>query len=116
MFLIMSLHESLTGQPPEAKDDGKRVRTLTEKGLELYEARKLKHKNKFINSWDKVNRYIAENEEISEPTPNIDIELIKKLQREVSSIYDEYRLTYDEYVSFLLHSGTEDSIEERETF
>ena len=77
----MSLHESLTGQPPEAKDDGKRVRTLTEKGLELYEAQKLKHRNKFINSWDKVNRYIAENEELSETTPNIDIELIKKLQR-----------------------------------
>ena len=110
----MSLHESVTGQPPEAKDDGKRVRTLTEKGVELYEAQKLKHKNKFINSWDKVNRYIAENEELSETTPNIDIELIKKLQREVSSLYDEYRLTYDEYVSFLLRSGTEDSIQERE--
>ena len=61
-----------------------------------------------------MNRYIAENEELSETTPNIDIELIKKLQREVSSLYDEYRLTYDEYVSFLLRSDTEDSIQERE--
>lgn len=115
---MSTVGSDVNAQPPEYEVDEsgkpKRVRTLTEKGEEQYESQKLKLKTKLIDQWERVQRYIENNAELSDETLNINSEIIRKLLREINSLYADYRMCYSEYANFLLRTATADSQKEYE--
>ena len=96
-------------QPPvtEADETQKSIITLTEKGQELYEANKLKLSTKLSESWEKVKRFISEHAELSETSRGIDSDTIRQLQRDLNSLYADYRMCYGEYENLVTnwHNG-----------
>ena len=60
-----------------------------------------------------MNKFISEHAELSEISVGINSEIIRQLQKELSSLYGTYRLCYGDYAGFfLLRTGTADSSKE----
>lgn len=96
-------------------DPEKCARKLTEKTLENYESRKLEFSNKILNAWEKVSNFLGLHADSSETTCS-SIGAARDLEKELTRIYGHYRTICTDYISYLLTTGTEDSIEESKVY
>lgn len=96
-------------------DPDKRVRKLTEKAMENYEAKKLEFQNKIQIALDKLSEFLTSHAEISETTCNT-IEKARDIEKQLDILNKHYRAICMEFISFLLRTGTEESVKESQVY
>ena len=85
----------------------KRTRTLTEKGAEIYEARKSEYELKIQKAWDPVAQFLSDN--LVFPSPS-SLETLNELEKELNKLFSTYKKLIQEYIAYLLRVSTQDSL------
>ena len=86
-----------------------RVRSLTERGTELYVSQRQKHVETLQSFWIKCESFI---QDISQAS--MDINTLMTLQERINVSYERYRRQSDIYMEFLRSCRTKDSISDIE--
>ena len=85
----------------------KRTRTLTEKGAEIYEARKSEYELKIQKAWDPVAQFLSDN--LVFPSPS-SLETLNELEKELNKLFSTYKKLIQDYIAYLLRVSTQDSL------
>ena len=92
---------------PTPSEDGKRVRTLTEKGTELYET----EFRKFISQIDLIWSVIEDiPQEIDKHSSSV--KSLRTLRSNLLTHSDKYEKIYVTFLEFLKHTNTRESLKE----
>ena len=85
----------------------KRTRTLTEKGAEIYEARKSEYELKIQKAWDPIAQFLSDNLVLPSPSS---LETLNELEKELNKLFSTYKKLIQEYIAYLLRVSTQDSL------
>lgn len=83
--------------------------------MENYEAKKLEFQNKIQIALDKLSDFLTSHAEISETTCNT-IEKARDIEKQLDILNKHYRAICIEFISFLLRTGTEESVKECQVY